>query len=49
MEMATQVQILEKVVYISLCANALTKGMNPSILPSSSKETVEQAELFGIV
>ena len=33
MESVTQVQILEEIVCISLCANALWKGMNPSVLP----------------
>ena len=31
MELATQVQILDKAVTISLSANALGKGMNPSM------------------
>ena len=30
MELATQVQILDKVVHISLCANAFAKSMHPS-------------------
>ena len=33
MELVTRVQILDKVVFILLCTNALEKGMNPFILP----------------
>ena len=33
MDMATWVQILDKAVYISRCANTFGKGMNPDILP----------------
>ena len=33
MESATRVQILEKFVYVSLCANALWKGKNTFVLP----------------
>ena len=29
----TKFQILNKTVHISLCTNALLKGMNPSVLP----------------
>ena len=35
MELVTQVQILEEAVCISLCANALEKAMNLSVLPTS--------------
>ena len=35
MEFATQVQILDKAVCISLHANALGKGMNPSFSDST--------------
>ena len=31
MELVIQVEILDKAVYISLCANALGKGVNPSV------------------
>ena len=37
MKMATQVQILDKAVYVSLCANALGKGMNPFLLLTRQK------------
>ena len=33
MELMTQVQILDKADCISLYANVLKKGMNPSVLP----------------
>ena len=33
MDIATQVQILDMVVGISLHANTLGKGMNPSVFP----------------
>ena len=33
MDMATQVQILDKAVYISHSANTLGEGMNPTICP----------------
>ena len=33
MDTVTRVQILEQVIYISLNANTLGKGMNPTILP----------------
>ena len=33
MKSAIQVQILDKPIYVSLCANALGKGMKPSLLP----------------
>ena len=32
MELMTQVQILDKAVCISLLANTIGKGMNPSVL-----------------
>ena len=32
MEYVTRVQILDEAVYVSLCANALRKGMNPYVL-----------------
>ena len=31
MELTTRVQILDKAICISLCANTLRKGMNPSL------------------
>ena len=33
MNLATEVQILDKAVGISYSSNALRKGMNPTILP----------------
>ena len=33
MESVTRIQALDKVLYISLCANSLGKDMNPSVLP----------------
>ena len=39
MELATQVQILDEAVCISLCADTLRKGMNPFVLlPSIGKQ-----------
>ena len=35
MEPATRVQILDNTVSISLCVNALGKGMNTSVLPAA--------------
>ena len=35
MELVMQVQILSEAICISLCTNALGKGMNPSVLPSA--------------
>ena len=32
MELATRVQILDEAVYVSLCANVIKAGMNPSVL-----------------
>ena len=32
MELAIQVQISNKVVYVSLCTNAIEEDMNPSVL-----------------
>ena len=38
MELVTRVQILDKAVCVSLCANALGKRMNPSVfLPAMGK------------
>ena len=34
----TRIQVLDKAVYLSLCANALEKGMNLSILLSAIDE-----------
>ena len=33
-ESATRVQILDRVVSLSFCANDFTKGINPSVLPA---------------
>ena len=35
MDLMNQVQILDEVVYISLGANTIVKGMNPSLLTSA--------------
>ena len=41
MELETKVQILDEAVCISQCANALRKGMNPSVLfPTRGKFVV---------
>ena len=40
MDTATHVQILDKAVNISHCANNLEKGMNPIILPLSKGKIV---------
>ena len=37
MELGTQVQILDKAVWISLYTNVFGKGMNPSIVTPHSK------------
>ena len=34
MELATRVQILDEAVWVSLCTNALGKGLNSSVLPA---------------
>ena len=39
MKLATQVQVLDKVVYILHHANALGNGMNPYILPTIVEQT----------
>ena len=38
MELSIQVQILDEAVCISLCANALGKGMNLSVLPPAMEK-----------
>ena len=38
MEPLTQVQILDEAAYISLRANILRKGMNPSLLSTTNKQ-----------
>ena len=37
MELLSRVQKLDESVYDSLCANALGKGINPSVLPTIGK------------
>ena len=46
MDATTNFQILDEVVYISLSANALGKGMHPTILPlAMSKQSGRLASL----
>ena len=45
MNLGTRVHILDKAVCVSLCVDALEKGMNPSILPHPP---VEQTGFFSL-
>ena len=49
MKLATWVQILDKAICLSLCDNALEKGMNPSVFPPPMGVIVEQTGFFMVV
>ena len=49
MDSLKQVQILVEAVYISLHANALAKGMNPSVLPPVMGKYKERLDSFAVV
>ena len=46
MDLAIQVQILDDAICISLCTNALGKGMNPSVLSQTTGKIVGQTVFF---
>ena len=46
MELVTRVQILGEAISISLCTDALGKGMNPSVL--SLAKILEQNRFFSL-
>ena len=48
MDTVTQVQILNKVIYILHCANTLGEVMNPTILPPAMGKIVGQIGLFSL-
>ena len=48
METVTQIQILNKAVYISHCVNTFGKGKNQNILPPDISKIVGQTVLFNL-
>ena len=44
MESVTQIQILDKVVCISISTNALGKGMNPSVFQPHPQQWINSKE-----
>ena len=49
MDTANRAQILDRAVCISLSANTLEKGMNPTILPPDIGKIIGQNGLFSIL
>ena len=49
MNSVTRVQFLDKTICISLSANTLWKGVNPTILPPAMDKIVGQTVLFNLV
>ena len=49
MESATQLQIPDEVVCISLCADALGKGTNPSAIPSPMGKLLVKLDSLAMV
>ena len=49
MELVIQVQILDEAVDVSLHANALGKGMNPSVLPSTMSNSNAEVGVLALV
>ena len=47
-ELIIRVQIQNEAVCASLFANALRKGMNPSVLPPAESKTVGKTEFFSL-
>ena len=48
MDYMNQVQTLNEAVCISLCANSLKKGMNPSLLTPTIGKIINQTEFFNL-